>query len=126
MCESWLSGNQETRRRIQRAGSSTVAALLVAFSVSCSSSTSPGSIASVAVAGTPPAVGGTSQFTATATLADGTTQDVTTLATWSSSNSSDATVSPTGVVAGVAAGAATIQATYQNVTGADAITVTAP
>ena len=56
-------------------------------------------------------------------MSDGTTQDVTSLATWQSSNTSDATVSTSGLVTGVAAGTVVVQATYQNVTGSDQITV---
>lgn len=46
--------------------------------------------------------------------------------TWSTSSSSVATVSGTGVVTGVAAGTATITATSEGKTGTSAITVTAP
>jgi|SRR5438552_8600625 len=124
MSEAWLRSDGETPRRVQRVGSIAMAALLTAFTIGCTSSTaSPTSISSVAVAGAAPAVGATSQFTATATLMNGTTQDVTSLATWSSSNSTEATVSSSGLVAGVGAGTVTIQATYQSVTGADQITV---
>jgi uncharacterized protein YjdB len=57
-------------------------------------------------------LGQASQLTATETLSSGTTQDVTTTATWQSSNSSVATVSSTGVVTAVATGATTITAAY--------------
>jgi len=107
----------------QRAASLAIAALLMAVTIACGSSTSPTTVSTVAVAGTAPAVGATSQFTATATLMDGTSQDVTALATWSSTNSSAASVSSAGLVTGVASGAVTIQATYQSVTGSDPITV---
>jgi uncharacterized protein YjdB len=56
--------------------------------------------------------GQVSQLTATQTLSTGLTQDVTTLATWQSSNSRVATVSNAGLVTAVAAGTATITATY--------------
>jgi len=52
-----------------------------------------------------------------------TTQDVTSLASWSSSNTSAATVSGAGVVTGVGAGTAVITATYSSVVGSDSITV---
>jgi uncharacterized protein YjdB len=124
MSEASPRSDGETCKRVQRVGSIAMTALLTAFTIACrSSSTSPTTVSSLAVAGTAPAVGATSQFTATATLMDGTTQDVTSLATWSSSNSSEATVSSSGLVAGVGAGTVTIQATYQSVTGADQITV---
>jgi len=124
MFEAWPLINGNTRKSGQLVSSIGIAALLIAFTIGCgSSATSATTISSVAVAGTAPAVGATAQFTATATLMDGTTQDVTTLATWSSSNSSDASVSSSGLVAGIAAGSVTIQATYQSVTGSDQITV---
>src|SRR5437867_11336768 len=120
MSEAWRRSDGETRKRVQRVGSIAMAALLTAFTSGCTSAAaSPATSSSVAVAGTAPAMGATPQFTATATLMDGTTQDVTSLATWSSSNSSEATVSSSGLVAGVGAGTVTIQATYQSVTGAD-------
>ncbi|MDX6196852.1 MAG: hypothetical protein QOJ79_3 [Actinomycetota bacterium] len=88
----------------------------------CSNSaTSPADVASLTVTGTSPAVGGTSQLNATATLASGATQDVTAQATWSSSNTAVAIVSATGLVTGIASGSATVQASYQSMTGSEAI-----
>jgi uncharacterized protein YjdB len=124
MSEAWPVNDGKTCRRARRARSIAIAALLAAFTAGCgSSATSPTTISSIAVTGTAPALGATSQFTASATLMDGTTQDVTTLATWSSSNSTAASVSSSGLVAGIAADTVTIQATYQSVTGSDQITV---
>jgi hypothetical protein len=74
-------------------------------------------VASIAVTGTTPEIEGTGQFTATATLSDGTTQVVTLNAAWQSSNTSVADVSPTGVVAVISPGDADIMATYKTVTG---------
>jgi hypothetical protein len=70
------------------------------------------------------------KLTATATLSDATTSNVSYLATWTSSDVSKATVSPGGWVLGVAAGSATVTATYVSptgttFTGTSAITVTA-
>jgi hypothetical protein len=59
----------------------------------------------------------TSQLTATANLSNGTTQAVTTQATWQSSNTTVATVSASGLVTAVGAGQADLRATYQGVTG---------
>ena len=97
--------------------------LVIAASACGGSSTSPTTVSSIAVTGTVPTVGATSQFTATATMSNGTTQDVTSTATWTSSNTADATVSSTGLVTGVGAGTVAIQASYQNVTGSDQITL---
>ena len=97
---------------------------LAASSFACSkSATSPTTVNAVAVTGTAPAPGATSQFTATATMSDGTTQDVTSQAAWTSSNTTDATVSSTGLVTGVAAGSVAIQVTYLNITGTDQIAI---
>jgi uncharacterized protein YjdB len=90
-----------------------------------STSTSPTTVSSIAVTGAAPAVGATAQFTAIATMSNGTTQDVTSLSAWASSNTGAATVSSTGVVTGVGEGAATVQATYLSVTGTDTITIPA-
>jgi hypothetical protein len=74
------------------------------------------------------AAGSTVQFTATGYYSDNSTQDLTTLATWSSSNTAVATISNTagsqGLASGVAAGAATITATSGTVSGNTGLTVT--
>jgi uncharacterized protein YjdB len=75
-----------------------------------------GTVSSFAISGSPPAIGATSQFTATATMSDGTTQDVTSTTTWASSDTTVATVSSSGLVAGVSAGQVKISGTYQNLT----------
>jgi len=99
-------------------------AVLAMFAAACgNSSTSPTTVSSIAVTGTVPAMGATSQFSATATLSNGSTQDVTTQATWTSSDGTIATVASNGVVTAVAAGSVTISAMYQNVTGLDPISL---
>lgn len=68
----------------------------------------------------------TQQFTATGTYSDGSTQNLTTSANWSSSNSSLATIGlHTGLARGIAAGTATITAASGKVTGSATLTVTA-
>jgi hypothetical protein len=71
----------------------------------------------VSIGGTAPNVGAASQFSATAALSNGTTQSVTSQATWQSSSTTVATVSNTGLVTALSAGEADITASYQNVTG---------
>ena len=83
-------------------------------------------VSSIAVSGTAPAIGATAQFAATATMSGGTTQDVTSQSTWSSSNTAVATVSSSGVVTGVAVGETDVTATYQGVSGSTHISVAAP
>lgn len=75
------------------------------------------SVTGVAVAGNASTIGVSAQFTATATLSDGTSQNVTAKATWSSSNPAVATVTSGGVVTAVAVGEADVTATYVGVSG---------
>lgn len=63
------------------------------------------------------AAGQTVQLTARARYSDGTSEDVTTRAVWSSSAPALAVVSGTGVVTAVGGGTATISARFENVTG---------
>jgi hypothetical protein len=64
-----------------------------------------------------PVVGQLSPLSAKAVLSNGTSQDVTAQATWSSSNNSVATVSTGGLLKVLQLGTATITATYQGVSG---------
>jgi carboxypeptidase family protein/Big-like domain-containing protein len=91
---------------------------------STTTTSSAPSVTAVAVTGAGQGTPGqTAQLTATATLSDGSTQNVTPQATWESSNTGVATVSPAGLVTFVAAGVADIRATYRSVTGSARITV---
>jgi len=67
--------------------------------------------------------GASQQFDATAAYSDGSTKDVASTATWSSSNSSVATVSASGLAMGIAVGSATITATLSGVSGSANVTV---
>ena len=68
-------------------------------------------------------VGNTQQFTATGTYSDSSTQDLTSAATWNSSNPSVASVSA-GLAAGWTVGTTTVSATFNSVSGSTALTVT--
>ena len=81
-------------------------------------------ISTVDVTGTAPAVGRSSQFTCTATFSDGSTQDVSSMASWVSFNKAVATVSSTGVVTAVGTGTAVVKATYQGSSGTFTFTLT--
>jgi hypothetical protein len=107
--------------RIRSIGLVIAVTMIVASLSACS--TSPTTVSSVAVTGATPAIGASSQFSAVATFSGGTTQDVTSTATWQSSNVAVATVSATGMVTAIAPGNATISATYQTVAGSDTITL---
>jgi uncharacterized protein YjdB len=91
------------------------------------SSTSSSTVSAIAISPSPCAVGRTDsvQMTATATLPDGTKENVTSSAgvTWTTGNSNTATADPTGVVVGVNAGVTAITAEYQDATGSINCTV---
>jgi hypothetical protein len=68
----------------------------------------------------------TIQLTATARFVDGSSRDVTSSATWTSSDPTLATVSSTGLVTAVGGGPVDVRATYQGVTGALTLQVGRP
>jgi uncharacterized protein YjlB len=68
-------------------------------------------------------VGSTQQFIAIGTYSDGSTTDITSQATWSSSDTNVATISSSGLATGVAAGTTDITASLSGVTS-PAITLT--
>ena len=70
-------------------------------------------------------VGNTQQYSAVGTYSDGSTQDVTSSAAWSSSNAAAATISAAGMATGVAPGSATIQALLGAISATASLTVTA-
>jgi hypothetical protein len=72
---------------------------------------------SILVSGKAPIAGQTSQLDAQATLSNGTIRDVTTTATWASSNTDIATVTSGGLLKILAPGSAIITATYEGVIG---------
>jgi hypothetical protein len=99
--------------------------LLLISGPACGGSTSAPSAASITIAGssTLTAIGQTSQLTATETLSNGNTQDVTNQATWFSSNTAVATVTPGGLVTAQGIGVASISATYSGVSAMGPVTV---
>jgi hypothetical protein len=76
-------------------------------------------VTSVAVSGAANSVtvGGTVQFTATANRSDGSNQNVSNSASWTSTNTGVATVSNTGLATAVGAGTTEIRATHQGFAG---------
>src|SRR5208283_2109984 len=85
-------------------------------------------LVSVAVTPANPSIaaGTQQQFTATGTYSDGSKQNLTSSATWTSSATSVATISSGGLATGVAPGSTTIQATSGSINGSTGLTVTAP
>ncbi len=71
------------------------------------------------------AQGLTQQFTATGTYTDSSTQDLTTMVTWASSNTGVATITGAGLAAGVGVGTSAIGATLDGITDTAKLTVTA-
>jgi hypothetical protein len=86
--------------------------------------TSP-SLVSIAVTPANPAIakGTTEQFAATGTYSDGSSNDLTASASWSSSNPAVASVTTTGLASGNAQGATTIAASVNSISGSTLLTV---
>jgi hypothetical protein len=110
-------------------GTATITAAYAGVQGSASATVKSGSVTATGLSVSPSAptvsIQGTQQMTATATFSDGTTQDVTTVATWSSSAPTVASVSATGLVNGLSAGTSDIGAAFQQVHGSTPVTVTA-
>ena len=66
------------------------------------------------------------QFNATGTYSDHTSKDLTSSATWSSSNTSAVTIAGSGIATSKGPGSATITAIFSGVSGSATLTVTAP
>src|SRR5712691_5573882 len=108
-------------------GSATITATSEGQSGTAAITVTSVAVNSVTVSPAPASVpqGQTVQLTATAKDANGTPLTGRTI-TWSSSNTSVATVNASGLVSGVVAGSATITATSEGQSGSSAITVTPP
>jgi hypothetical protein len=86
-------------------------------------------LTSVTVSPTNPSItnGTAQQFTATGIYSDGTAQNISTAVTWTSSSSAVATISPSGLAAGLSAGVTIISAALAGNSGSSILTVqTAP
>ena len=85
-------------------------------------------LVSIAVTPATPSVaaGYTQQFIATGTYSNGTTQNLTSTATWTSSKAGVATINSAGLATTVAPGSATITAKSGTISGSAMLTVTAP
>ena len=83
-------------------------------------------LVSISVTPTNPSItaGGQQQFTATGNYSDGSHQNLTNSATWTSSATTVATINSTGMATGVAAGTTTIQAASGTIAGSTTLTVT--
>jgi trimeric autotransporter adhesin len=112
------------------AGSATITATAGSISGSTSLTITAATLVSIEITPPDPTISdrSTKQFTATGTYSDGTTQDVTGVVDWSSSNTSAATISNAagskGLATAVAAGATTITATSERISGTTSLTIT--
>ncbi len=109
------------------AGSTTIQATSGSISGSTTLTVTAPALVSIALTPANPSVpaGQPQQFTATGTYTDGSHQNLTTTATWTSSAPSIATVSA-GLATTLSAGSTTIQATSGSISGSTTLTVTAP
>ncbi len=80
----------------------------------------------VTPANTSLATGKTEQFTATGTLSDSSTENLTSQVTWASSDTTWATINTTGLATAVSPGPVTISAAFDGITGSTGLTVVAP
>jgi len=89
-------------------------------------SSSQGTLTAIAVTPKSPAIttGATEPFTATGTYSDGSTQNVTNQAAWSSNAANVAAINSAGVASGLCSGSATISASMSGETNGTTLTVT--
>lgn len=83
-------------------------------------------VVSVTVSGQLSVVGQSAPFTAVALLSNGTTEQVSAAAAWSTSNVLVATVTPSGVVTAIGFGTVDISATYRAVVGSTRFAIAGP
>lgn len=109
------------------AGSATVAASADVASGSTSVTVTDSPITSITISPLNPSISkskqATQQFSATATYGDGSSRDVTSSVTWSSSDRTVATISSTGLASAVIAGTTTIQAATGNESASTQLTI---
>ena len=110
------------------AGSTTIQASLSGINGSAQLTVTSATLQSIAVTATSLSIaqGTTDQFTATGTYSNGSMQNLTSQATWTSSNTAVATISASGLATSAAAGSTTIQASLSGINGSAQLTVTLP
>lgn len=86
----------------------------------------PATLTSISISPPDPSivVGATKQFKAMAGYSDGSKVDVSTSATWVSSNPNVATIQPNGLAKGIKPGSANVQATFEKITGLTILEIT--
>lgn len=132
---NWTSSNatvliidQTGMAKAISAGSVTITATSGTGSGSTTATVAVSPITSIAVTPLNPTISRsaqtTQQFAAVATFGDGTSGDVTSSVTWSSTNTSAATIGSTGLANLVGNGTTTIKAVSGSITGSSLLTVT--
>jgi len=113
-----------------KSGKTLIILLIIALVTGCGASNhqsvTPVTLVSIAVTPATPsiAIGVSQQFTATGTFSDGSTRNITTSVTWSSSAATAAAITSGGKALALAAGTTTITATYGGISGTSILTVT--
>ena len=107
-------------------GQSTITVTYGALTASATLTVTAATVSSIVVTPVAPTVGinGNLQFTATGVFTDNSTQDMTSLVTWTSSAASVALINSTGLASALSNGTATITASYQGLSGSATLTVT--
>jgi uncharacterized protein YjdB len=136
---TWVSSNQGVATISNAVGSHGVATAVAPGTTAITATeggvtsnsaalTVPKTLQSIAITPANPVmkVGATVPLTATGTYSDGTTQDLTAQAQWSSSAANMASVDASGAVTGKSPGVVTIQAMVNGVTGSTQVTVGSP
>ena len=124
---SVASGNSGVATAIAT-GNTTIWATAGSIKASVSLNVSSVTLVSLAVTPGNPSIaaGQMQQFTATGNYSDGSHQNLTSTARWTSSTPSVATIAAGGMASGVAQGSTTIQATSGSINGSTSLTVTPP
>lgn len=118
-------------QRFSRCAISSLLVCLLAFTIACGggSSTSPSGATIVSLSLSPSSVplstGSTQQLNGTATYSDGTSANVNSALSWTSSNSAAATVNATGLVTAVGIGSAQVTGSMSGKSAVSTITVSA-
>jgi uncharacterized protein YjdB len=109
-------------------GTATITATLSGISASSAIQIQPASLISITVLPAAPVMqlNTTQQLTASGQYSDGSQQDLSKQVQWSSSDTTKATIDPTGLATAVASGSTKISAVMSGITGATNLTVNTP
>ncbi len=124
---TWATINAAGLATAVSPGPVTISAKLDGITGSTGLTVTAAALKSIAVtpANTSLATGETEQFTATGTLSDNTTENLTSQVTWTSSDTTWATINTAGLATAVSPGPVTISAAFDGITGSTGLTVTA-